>query len=288
MATVIYSPIIANAETLTVNKSSSSFDLSTVDITMEEYNLLTFEERQALFDELYNLVFPSNNNARYKSSEDDPTHQAITSQAADAFINDKGFYSSDSSASIALLLTLVVYSGAPDSTSDESYKFSNYDHFHIPSTGNGLDLMSRSAADAFNEYYNKAIVAANNDDMSNAMKHLGRALHYIQDVTVPHHTVEILTVAHANYEAFCHENIANYIGDFSTVDENSYANILTQSCVSLVEGTARVSNLCYERVNNSFNQSDWDTVARRQTVSATKKTATILYKFAVDANLTLY
>ena len=125
MATVIYSPIIANAETLTVNKSSSSFDLSTVDITMEEYNLLTFEERQELFDELYNLVFPSNNNARYKSSEDDPTHQAITSQAADAFINDKGFYSSDSSASIALLLTLVVYSGVPDSTSDESYKFSN-------------------------------------------------------------------------------------------------------------------------------------------------------------------
>lgn len=270
--------------------SNSILNTLDFDMTMEEYRALTFEEREILIAEAYERIFPHDENAnvRYKSGENDPTHQTITAQGIEAFMNDKGFFSNDVTLNVVYLLALVVYSGAPDEISDESYKASNYDHFYLPSTGEGLPPWERSASDAFVEYYYKAIDQIQRGNMETAMMHLGRALHYVQDVTVPHHTEYALTAAHYNYEAFCYENIEEYISDFTTVDTNSYNSILTTACSTIVESTARVANLYYNYVDYSFDTSYWDTVARRQTVAATKRTATILYKFAVDASLTLY
>ncbi len=277
------------AEELTY-PDNSDLDMFDFDMTMDEYRELTFEEREILIAEAYERIFPQdeNANARYKSGENDPTHQTITAQAVDAFINDKGFYTANSTTSVTHVLALVVFSAAPDSITDESYRASNSDHFYLPETGKGLLGAQRSAADAFEEYYNKALEQVQNNNITTALKHLGRALHYVQDVTVPHHTESALTVAHANYEAFCYDNIEEYIGDITTVDTSSYNTVLSQDCSSIIASTARVSNLYYDYVHYSGDTTYWDTVASRQTVVAVKKTAAVLYKFSVDASLTLY
>ncbi len=267
---------------------NSDLSVFTQNMTIEEYRALTFEEREELIQNIYNVVFANESNARYKSGENDPTHQTITAQAVDAFINDKGFYTANSSTSVTHVLALVVFSGAPDSVSDESYTASNADHFYLPDSGKGLLYSNRSAADAFEEYYNKALEQVQANNMTVAMKHLGRALHYLQDVTVPHHTVSALTVAHANYEAFCHDNIEDYISDISTVDSSTYNSVVSQNYESIIASTARVANLYYDYVNDSGDTTYWNTVANRQTVIAVKKTAAVLYKFAIDASLTLY
>lgn len=82
-----------SAEDLTYS-SNSILNTLDFDITMEEYRALTFEEREILIAEAYERIFPQNENAnaRYKSGfDDDPTHQTITTQAIEAFMNDKGF-----------------------------------------------------------------------------------------------------------------------------------------------------------------------------------------------------
>lgn len=189
---------------------------------------------------------------------------------------------------VVYVLALVVYSAAPDDPNDISNITLNTDHFYNPETGEGFVGANRSAVDAFEDFYERALNSVQSNDMETAMMHLGRALHFLQDVTVPHHTADAGTIAHANYEAFCHENIEDYIGDITTVEASLYNLLLSQDCDTIIESTARVANLYYDYVHYSGNRTYWDTVASRQTVVAVKRTAAILYKFSVDASLTLY
>lgn len=252
-------------------------------MALEDFLQLTYEEKINLVDNCYS--WNNNMNARYKSGEDDPTHSDITTAGLTAFIEDKGFWATGLDG-IMISLTIALYSLAPDKIEDESYTASNADHFYLVSTGRGL-YGGTSASDKFVEYYNKAVTAQNNGNTGDAAAHLGRALHYIQDVSVPHHTKFALTIGHSAYEAFCDENIETYLGDFDSTPNSFYAYSQTCEASDLVPMVASVSNEYYDDVKNSLFQSAWDSTADTLTNYAAQMTSVVLYMFALDCGLTL-
>ncbi len=254
-----------------------------INMTLEDFLQLTYEEQIDLVDNCY--TWNNNTNARYKSGEDDPTHSDITTAGLAAFVSDKGFWAT-SSDGLMLSLIIALYSLAPDQTSDESFTISNADHFYLVSTGKGL-YGGTSAAERFVEYYNKAVTAQNSGNSSEAAAHLGRALHYIQDITIPHHTKFALTLAHSQYEAFCDENIETYLGDFNSTPDSFYVYSQAYDASDLVPIVASVSTRYYDDVKNSLNKDAWSATANTLTNYAAQMTSAVLYMFALDCGLTL-
>lgn len=252
-------------------------------LTLENLLQLTFEEKIDLVDNCY--TWNNNTNARYKSGEDDPTHSAITMAGISAFIADKGFWTAGTDGAMISLI-IALYSLAPDKIEDESYTASNADHFYLVSTGKGL-YGGTSASDKFVEYYDKAVTAQNTGNISEAAAHLGRALHYIQDVSVPHHTKFALTIAHSSYEAFCNDNIETYLADFDSTPNSFYVYAQTCEDFDLVPTVASFSTGYYDDVNNSLFKGDWDSTAETLTNYAAKMTSAVLYMFALECGLTL-
>ncbi len=281
--------ICVNAEEITTN----SYDYSTIvgDMTVDEFFALSFNEQLEIVDRCYELTYPNNNSsnssARYKSSEDDPTHQYIATLALSILSRDKGFWLVGTEG-VGVILRIALLASAPDNSEDESYTLGNLDHFYVISTGKGF-LGGKSSNDRFIEYYNKAVTAQKSGDNYLAAEHLGRALHYVQDASVPHHTVGYTSLSHANYEAFCAENCESYLEDLEDADETNtlYQSIKIRATSEIVSYEANYSNGFLDSVDNSLNKSKWENTARHLMKRSTNVSAAIMYKFAVDSNLTL-
>lgn len=252
-------------------------------MTLADFCELSYDEQIALIDGCYD--WSTNVNARYKSGEDDPTHSDISAAGISAFIADKGFWATGTDG-LGLALTIAIYSLAPDKVSDESYTASNADHFYLVSKGTGL-YGGTSASERFEEYFNAAVKAQKAGNEEKAAEHLGRALHYIQDVSVPHHTKFALTVAHSKYEAFCDENIETYLGDYESTIESYYIIWKDLAIEDFVPTVAGVSTKYYDDVKNSAKQEKWDSTAKTLTRYSASVTSAVLYRFAIECDLTL-
>ena len=252
-------------------------------MTLADFCELSYDEQIALIDGCDD--WSTNVNARYKSGEDDPTHSDISAAGISAFIADKGFWATGTDG-LGLALTIAIYSLAPDKVSDESYTASNADHFYLVSKGTGL-YGGTSASERFEEYFNAAVKAQKAGNEEKAAEHLGRALHYIQDVTVPHHTKFALTVAHSNYEAFCDENIETYLGSYKTTASSFYKLGKDLALDELVPYVANISTKHYDNVKNSLKKDYWDSTARTLTNYSAGITSAVLYRFAIECGLTL-
>lgn len=252
-------------------------------MTLSDFCELSYDEQIALIDGCYD--WSTNVNARYKSGEDDPTHAEISAVGISAFIGDKGFWSTGTEG-LGLALTIVIYSLAPDKVSDESYTGMNADHFYLVSKGTGL-YGGTSASERFEEYFNAAVKAQKAGNEEKAAEHLGRALHYIQDVTVPHHTKFALTAAHSNYEAFCAENIETYLESYETTASSFYKLGKNLEIDDLVPYVANISTKHYDNVKNSLKKDYWNSTARTLTNYSAGITSAVLYRFAIECDLTL-
>lgn len=258
------------------------------EMTIRQFLELDTDIRNAIIDSYADELLPQSNiNTRYKSDdENDPTHSDITAAALSMLIDDKGFWESGINGAL-IAISICVASMLPDKSEDESYEPGNRDHFYVPSTGRGLLLSNRSAKNAFTQYFNEAVSDYQNDD-EDVLLDLGRALHYVQDVSVPHHTIGYLTIAHSAYEAYCADNVDSLLSELPGVTNSMYTSINNKSTNNIIIDMAEESNDYYDSVSSTLDRSEWNDTAETLMQKSAQISAAVIYKFAMQAGLTLY
>jgi phospholipase C len=100
----------------------------------------------------------------------------------------------------------------PDSNENENGLFIG--HFYDPDTGKSIfQYTSPTARTRLVSWYNNAVSQYRAGNISMAMTYLGRALHYAEDLSTPHHAANLAAYAsyHLEYEQWVQEHQTNYI-----------------------------------------------------------------------------
>ena len=264
-----------------------------LELTIEEYADLPISSRLAILEAYQQEIYGDDDNTpsispQYKSGEDDPCHSIITSTAIVVLMNNYGFWQSGSEGLVSAL-TISLASALPDQIGDESYRLFNSDHFYAVPSGSGLHSTSRSASDSFVEYYNKAVSAMRQNNTADAYQHLGRALHYAQDVTVPFHTLNYLTPPHSYYEDYCYKNAESILANTTSMATSDYQFLRTTALSNIIISTATYANGFLSTISSLLrDDAAYSRVAPTLMPYAARRTAGILYRFAMDCGLSLY
>lgn len=178
-------------------------------------------------------------NVEWASGGVNHTHQYLTSRALTILRNDKG----DKTANLLsrYATTLLANSDWPD-TNENDWGF-YLGHFYDPVSGktilgfNSPTAMSRFLVHAQNakKYYAKNKTAS--------MQELGRALHYLSDINVPHHAALLtaLNSNHTTFENWVDANRANYV-----VNNTNFYSGLTSA-----DAKTNFTGYCKEIINLS-------------------------------------
>lgn len=138
--------------------------------------------------------------------------------------------------------------------------------------------------------YNMAVAAANRGDMDAAYEHIGRCLHYVQDVNVPHHSANItaLNPAHRSFEQFAFNNQESYLSEYESISSGNYSNATTMSVGEITHLAASNSKPMSSQVNNILNKSMWNHVAGACMRNSARYSAIVLYKFSRVSSVPFY
>lgn len=190
------------------------------------------------------------------------THQLITMEAFARFIEMHGFYSdADGTDALVITLTLAAGSGLPDMDETE-WGFAA--HFYDPDSGkNFLKQSSPTAKTKTNAHYNEAYEILSEDfhmdllseDFASVMEELGRALHYIQDLCVPHHASNKIAVLtnHTDFEEYVGRTIEGYFGTPPNTVCYYHATALNNSAGYLAHCAAAIAKPKYESIKDGDN-----------------------------------
>jgi phospholipase C len=164
---------------------------------------------------------------------------------------------------------------------DENSLFTYKWHFYDPNTGESYSG-STSALDKLVEHYNAAVSEYNSGDIDSAMDRLGRACHYVEDLSEPHHAANktVLNSNHGDFEEFVNDNRSDY--GTITMGAESYNYGRTTSVANMGHNFAiyAKSKLSLAENANTYHQAALDTVPKAQ-----RNTACLLYKFMIDVEL---
>ena len=120
------------------------------------------------------------------------SHEYISAIACTVLNNDKGFFSTDTTANIIIALCISLASMLPD-TDEREPAFVG--HFYDPDTQkNYVGSAANTARTNAEKHFKAALLSASNGAMDEVYEHLGRCLHYVQDVNVPHHAANVTGV----------------------------------------------------------------------------------------------
>ena len=110
------------------------------------------------------------------------------------------------------------------------------------------------------------------------MVELGRALHYLQDVNVPHHAMNKVAAFsnHTQFEAYVESNISSF--ELTGLTHYIYTNA-NLSLGTIIDDYAETARYWYD---DASSNSTSNTPAGACVRNAQRATATILYKFMYD------
>lgn len=153
----------------------------------------------------------------------------------------------------------------------------NY-HFYSPNTGRSfLDYNGRN--NAYSRYLlhvKKMFEAISIKERDfKIMKHAGKALHFLQDMTQPHHSqqgfffnkvIEVRT--HINFETFAEKKLDEFLKDLSqyTVEGKSVENIFAGN-LTFASKTG---------IPTKANKEEWERIARESIIQAVNSTREFL------------
>ncbi len=135
------------------------------------------------------------------------THGFITDKAIAIMTRDLSYFPLS-----GYTATLRNASDWPDSNENENGLFIG--HFYDPDTGKSIfQYTSPTARTRLVSWYNNAVSQYRAGNISMAMTYLGRALHYAEDLSTPHHAANLAAYAsyHLEYEQWVQEHQTNYI-----------------------------------------------------------------------------
>lgn len=223
-------------------------------------------------------------NGEYTESR---THEYITAIACTVLNNDKGFFANNATANIVISLLISVSSLLPD-TEDKSLFVG---HFYDPDTQkNYVGSTTNTARTNAEKHFKAALLSASNGAMDEAYEHLGRCLHYVQDVNVPHHAANVTAVnlSHGAFEEYAFENQEAYLENFETIPASNYRNAYSWNIGTITHKAAAEAKPMISHVNNILDKSEWSEYARITMQNATRYSAMAIYRFAMESSLTLY
>ena len=216
-------------------------------------------------------------------------HEYITSVACVILANDKGFFSNNDWDRLYIVLSISVASLLPDRDEVGTPLFEG--HFYDPDTGKSYsNSISNTAKVNATAQDNRAVAAANRGDMDAAYEHIGRCLHYVQDVNVPHHSANItaLNPAHRSFEQFAFNNQESYLSEYESISSGNYSNATTMSVGEITHLAASNSKPMSSQVNNILNKSMWNHVAGACMRNSARYSAIVLYKFSRVSSVPFY
>lgn len=280
-----------------ISATPNKFDIN--NYTIEDLQNMNLDERRDLLYKFINEYNPyglKELNSNYynraqplwqSGAEDNlATHELITMQALLCFINDYGFYNINGTEALAVTLTLAAASGLPDK--DEiGNTFAG--HFYDPDTqknwaGSKTNTAKTNAQSHYNNAYNKlktnVNMSVNSAEFAYVLEELGRALHYIQDASQPHHAnnkVAIIT-NHSDYEKYVDGKINSYIGNIESTPKYYYSDASRYTVANYTHNAAVVVKPFYDSIKHNNNKTYWDLLGTAATQSATYYSSGVIYK----------
>lgn len=216
------------------------------------------------------------------------SHEYISAIACTVLNNDKGFFSTDTTANIIIALCISLASMLPD-TDEREPAFVG--HFYDPDTQkNYVGSAANTARTNAEKHFKAALLSASNGAMDEVYEHLGRCLHYVQDVNVPHHAANVTGVnpSHSAFEKYAFENQEAYLENFGTIPASNYRNAYSWNIGTITHKAAAEAKPMISHVNNILDKSEWSEYARITMQNATRYSAMAIYRFAMESSLTLY
>ena len=203
------------------------------------------------------------------------THQYITSVALSILKNDQG------SNIMSSTYASTIMQGADLPDKDEiGFLFAG--HFFDPYTQeNFLGSKTDTAFTNFMEHYDEA-VSLYSTDRTSAFTELGRALHYLQDVSEPHHASNLdATISnHSEFEKYADEHRASYYT--YTMSNDSYEYGLNTDEGSMFFNFAYYA---YDFADDAQVTSKYNSVASDTMKKAQRNTACILWRFGNEVGI---
>lgn len=213
--------------------------------------------------------------------------------------NDIGFFYEDAADAVAAILTLAIASILPD-----KYEFAvafeghfYHGRYHI----NYLGRIDNTALTNTQMHYVAALLAVELGDEDNAIKEIGKALHYIQDVSQPHHASNIIAGmknnVHGVFEDYVDERVDDYLEGLNssygynfenTSKSFNYSLAYTEDVKYFVDGAAEIAYGYRDKVVDVADKSQWDSVGEKTVSNAAVFSAFLLAKFAHDSGWSLY
>ncbi len=203
------------------------------------------------------------------------THQYITSTALSILAKDKNISQFKTYSD-----TILMGSDKPDED-ETSEAFAG--HFYNPYTGkNYLGNANNTALTNFSKHYSTAVSQYKSRSYNSAFDELGRALHYLQDVSEPHHASNLIAVItnHGDFEEYANENRTKY--STYTLPASSYDYALNTDYRDML---ANCAYFAYDYKEQCQNTSSYATTLSATLKQAQRNSAAILWKFANDAGI---
>lgn len=226
------------------------------------------------------------------------THAMLATQAIVVLANDKGFMypntGYDIAANIVAGLSIALASILPDK--DERENLFEGHFYHAVNGDSWSGSTTNTALTNCREHYNFAVYIANRNQDDLLCNTIGRAMHYIQDVSQPQHASNIvaLNIAHTLFEDYVDKNLDAYLTRITSINSNTFGSNMTYSSAAnhtvdyLVQQAASEAYQYRSYVNNALNQSNWGYVAQQTVPNAIGFSALLMYKIFNAAGRTLY
>lgn len=152
------------------------------------------------------------------------------------------------------------YSQMPDFDTLE-HGFHNNTHFFYPYSKKKSFGLNSEKFNAFNQFKEHFLAAMQINNQEQILKHIGYAMHYLQDMTVPMHTEQggflskiLRYKVHKNFERG--EKYGASANTSTLIQNYEYEKLETVSPIDLFKETAEFSQNPKFRVKNS-NKKDW-------------------------------
>lgn len=129
------------------------------------------------------------------------------------------------------------------------------------------------------EHYNSAVSLYNSGSVMSAMEELGRALHYLQDVNVPHHAKNKIAILsnHIQFENLAEQNLDSFGVPGIT---NSLYTDASLSLGTIIDNYADTARRWYNKASSGENDKMLE-AAGACIRNSQRATVTVLYKFMV-------
>lgn len=161
--------------------------------------------------------------AKFKSGGSTHTHQYIVTQALAVLKHDQGSSLLNQSANAASLKT---YTDWPDKIGNQSDSGTYSGHFYNPYTEKTwTGSKTKTAMTRAVGYFNDALAAVQEGNMTDAIVLIGKGTHYVSDMNEPHHASNLtaLNSNHSAFEKYVDENRTSFYIKGNTLDKEYYS-----------------------------------------------------------------